>query len=254
MNQTLLQVLMLFAAGLVAGSINVVAGGGSMITLPLMIFLGLPPTVANGTNRVAILVQNVGAVWGFSRRGFFETPWLRFVAPPAILGALLGTWMGVVIGDAPFQRILAVVMVLVAVWTVWKPPRSGEGAPVDPAGLSRKARTLFLGVFFLVGVFGGFIQAGIGFLILGATSALGLDLVRGNALKVLLVLLFTPLALAGYAMAGRVDWAMGIALACGNLVGSQVGVRFTVLKGHAWVRRVVVVMVVLFALRLLIWA
>ena len=188
--------LVLFAVGLVAGTLNVIAGGGSLLTLPVMIFLGLPPTVANGTNRVAILVQNVGASWSF-------------------------------------QRILALVMVLVAAYTVWRPTPAAGGEATPPPRGSRAL--LFAGAFFLVGLYGGFLQAGVGFVILAVTTAGGLDLVRGNAVKVALVLAFTPLALAA-----------------GNLLGGLTGVRLQILKGHAWVRNVVTVTIVLFAIKLLI--
>ena len=236
-------------AGLFAGTLNVIAGGGSLLTLPLMIFLGLPPTVANGTNRVAIVIQNVGASWSFQRRGFLSKEWLIFAIPPALVGALLGTVAAVNIEELAFQRILAVILVGAAAWTVWhptKPPEEGDAGP--PTGRKRLAYTA---VFFVVGVYGGFIQAGVGFIILAATTAGGLNLIRGNALKVALVLSFTPLALALFAYSGKVDWAMGFALAAGNFLGGLAGVRLQILKGHAWVRGVVTVTIVAFAAKLL---
>lgn len=245
MFQTFAPLLALFGVGIFAGALNTIAGGGSLLSLPLMIFLGLPPTVANGTLRVGILIQNVGAVWGFSRHGVLEMGRARRALPPALLGALVGTYLGVRVGDLAFQRILAGVMVLMALVMVLRPGlgRRSVGAAPAPRWV--------IGVgFFAVGVYAGFIQAGVGFLILAVTSAMGLDLVRGNALKVLLVLLFTPLALAGYALAGRVDWVMGLALGLGSLVGALIGVHLTVLRGHTWVRRVVTVTVVIFAVKL----
>ena len=130
-----------------------------------------------------------------------------------------------------------------------KPPEEGDQAP--PEGRRRWA---FAGAFFLVGVYGGFIQAGVGFIILAITSAGGLNLIRGNAMKVTLVLAFIPLALALFAWSGKVDWVMGLTLAAGNFLGALVGVRLQVLKGHAWVRGVVTVTIVVFAVRLLFFA
>jgi len=245
---TLTTPLILFLAGLVAGTLNVIAGGGSMLTLPVMIFLGLPPTVANGTNRVAILIQNVGASWSFHRRGLIAKEWLVLAIPPALVGAVLGTFAAVRIGDLAFQRILAVILVGVAAWTVWHPTKAPEEGNASPPTDGK--RWAYVGVFFLIGVYGGFIQAGIGFVILAATSAGGLNLIRGNAMKVTLVLAFTPFALALFAWSGKVDWAMGFALAAGNLLGGLAGVRLQVLKGHKWVRGVVTVTIVLFAARL----
>ena len=217
--------------------------------MPVMIFLGLPPTVANGTNRVAILLQNVGAAWSFHQRGLLSREWLLMAVPPALLGALLGTVAAVNIGELAFQRILAVILVVVAAWTLWRPIRLlEEGNAALPTGLRRLA---FIAAFFLIGVYGGFIQAGIGFLILAATSVAGFNLIRGNALKVTLVLAFTPLALVLFALSGKVDWAMGFALAAGNFLGGLAGVHLQVLKGHTWVRGVVTATIVVFAMRLL---
>lgn len=240
---------LLFMAGLVAGTLNVVAGGGSMLTLPVMIFLGLPATVANGTNRVAILAQNVVAVAGFRRHGMWEAGWMRLAAPPALVGAALGTWVAIRIGDLAFQRVLAGAMVAAALWMVWRPLKGAEGNRSGPPEEGWR-RLLLAGAFAGVGFYGGFLQAGVGFVILAVTTSAGLDLVRGNALKVLLVLVFTPLALAVFQVSGKVDWGMGLALASGNVLGGLLGVRLTVLKGHEWIRRVVTVTVVLFALRL----
>ena len=244
--------LLLFLVGLIAGTLNVVAGGGSMLTLPVLIFLGLPPTVANGTNRLAILVESAGAAWGFHRRGLITKGWLLIAVPPAVAGAVVGTLAAVNIGDLAFQRILAVILVGAAAWTLWHPGELSEEKNRDiPEGMRRYA---YAAVFFLIGICGGFIQAGIGFVILAATSMAGLNLIHGNALKVIVVLAFTPLALALFAWSGKVDWVMGSALAAGNFLGGLAGVHLQVLKGHKWVRGVVTVTIVLFAIRLLFYS
>lgn len=272
--------LALFGVGCVAGAVNVVAGGGSFLTLPVMIFLGLPPTVANGTNRVAILVQNAGAVWGFHRHRLVERRWLRVAAAPALLGAAAGTWAAVEIGETAFERVLALLMVAVSLWILWDPldgmsdeeRRDGvAGADADrlqgsdgtdrPSAAARSgtsgenpgfAHPGYLVAFFGVGFYGGFVQAGVGFFVLAVATAGGLDLVRGNALKVLLVLAWTPIALAIFAASGKVAWGMGAALAAGNLTGALFGVRLTVLKGHRWVKRAVTALVIVFAVKLLV--
>ncbi len=236
--------------GLVAGAVNVIAGGGSMLTLPVLIFLGLPAGVANGTNRVAILLQNVGATWSFHRRKLVGWPWLRLAVPPALAGVLVGTWAAVRIDDALFERILALVLLAAAAWTLWhpiRPPAVGRAEP--PAGASRWG---LVAAFFGVGVYGGFIQAGVGFVLLALTSAFGLDLIRGNAIKVTVVLIFTPVALAIFAWNGMVHWPYGLALSAGTVSGALVGVRLQVLKGQRWVRQVVTAAIVVFALRLLL--
>jgi uncharacterized membrane protein YfcA len=243
-------VLILFGVGIVSGTINVIAGGGSMITLPVLILLGLPPNVANGTNRVAILAQNVGATWSFHRLGLISGPWLRLAVPPALVGALLGTWAALNIGDLAFQRILALVLVLAAGWIVWRPMAPGvEPNRLPPEG---KKRWLLILLFSGLGFYGGFIQAGMGFIALAVTTGFGLDLIRSNAVKVTLVLAFTPLALGIFAYNGRVDWLTGFVLAGGTFLGALIGVRLQVLKGQKWVRGVLTATVVVFAIRLLV--
>jgi len=243
--------LLLFGAGVIAGTLNVIAGGGSLLTLPLMIFLGLPATVANGTNRLAILVQNIGAVWSFHRHRIIDWSWLTIAALPGLAGAILGSWAAVRIGDVAFQRTLAGVMMAVAAWTIIDPLRRRPVGETLRTGASHLRRTGLVAAFFLVGVYGGFIQAGIGFLILAVITLAGLDLVRGNALKVLFVLTLTPVALLVFAVGGKVDWGVGAALALGSLVGGLIGVRLTVVKGHVWIKRVVTVTVLVFAV--LLW-
>jgi uncharacterized membrane protein YfcA len=215
-----------------------------------MIFLGLPPTVANGTNRVAIFIQNIGAVGSFQRRKLISREWVILAVPPAVLGVILGTLGAVRIGELAFQRILAVILVAAALWTVLKPskpPQEGESHP--PTG---GKRWTFAAFFFLVGVYGGFIQAGVGFIILALTTAGGLNLIRGNALKVTLVLAFTLPALIIFTWSGKVDWAMGLALAAGNFLGALVGVRLQILKGQKWIQGVVAGTIVVFSIRLLL--
>ncbi len=237
--------LALFVAGGVAGTLNVIAGGGSFLTLPVLIFLGLPPGIANGTNRVAILLQNVGAVWSFKRFGVLDTKSLLWAAVPATLGALPGTWLAIVISDRAFQRTLAFLMVAVTVWTLW----SRDDAPGN-GGVDRP-RYLALGVgFFVAGLYGGFVQAGVGFLLLAGTSLAGLDLVRGNAVKVLAVLCFTSVSLGIFVWQDRVDWPLGLCLAAGNVLGGLLGARLTVLKGHGWVKNVVTATILIFAVKL----
>ena len=233
---------LLMAAGCVAGSLNVVAGGGSFITLPVLIFLGLPAGVANGTNRVGILLQNIAAVWSFERHGVLERRALVWGALPSVPGGALGAWLALALSDAAFQRILAFLMVALALATL-RSPADVVTAKVAPGPL------LAIG-FFLVGAYAGFVQAGVGFLFLVLTTVAGLDLVRGNGVKVLSILCLTVLALGIFAWQGRVDWGYGVVLGAGQLVGGVLGARLTVLKGHAWVRRVVLVTVVAFAVKL----
>ncbi len=237
---------LLVLAGIVAGALNVIAGGGSFLTLPILIFMGLPASVANGTNRVGIFFQNVGAVWGFHRNRLVDWRSILWAALPASLGAVAGTVLALSIGDAAFRKVLAFLMIAVTLWTLWD-PLGKKGEESRERGMSLP---LLAFGFFLTGVYGGFVQAGVGFLVLAATTMAGLDLVRGNAVKVLSILAFTVVSLAIFVSQGKVLWIPGLVLAVGTFVGGQLGVRFTVLKGHAWIKRVVTATIVVFAVKL----
>jgi hypothetical protein len=255
MGLSWIDALALLSVGAIAGALNVLAGGGSFLALPLLIFLGLPPSVANGTNRIAILVQNMGAVWRFRSHGLVDRSWIPLVAAPAIGGAILGTWGAIEIGEEAFRRVLGVLMVAATLWILWDPLAGRRpdaairpGGSIATDGMGRRAG--LAAAFFGVGVYGGFVQAGVGFLLAAVAMWAGLDLVRGNALKVLVVLILTPVSLALFAWSGKVDWAFGMPLAVGHLLGALAGVRLTVLKGHVWIKRFLTVTVIAFAIKL----
>ena len=239
--------LALFVVGFAAAVINVLAGGGSFLTLPLLIFLGLPAGIANGTNRVGVLAQNVSAVLGFHRHQVLPVRWSLCVSVPAVFGAGLGVWAALNVPDIAFRRILSLVMLAMTLGTLLH--RSRRSAPgAEPRNAWHW--TMMAG-FFITGLYGGFLQAGVGFLALAMTSLAGLDLVRGNAVKVFTVMLLTVLSLAVFAATGHVDWPAGVALALGNLLGGVVGVRIAVFKGHKWLEHVVTATIVVFAV--LLW-
>ncbi|MGD8896265.1 MAG: sulfite exporter TauE/SafE family protein [Acidobacteriota bacterium] len=240
------QLLALALAGFVASALNVIAGGGSFLTVPLLIFFGLPATEANATNRLGVLVQNIGGVWGFHRHRVLDWRWALRASLPALAGAVLGTWLALQVGDREFRRILATLMIGVTLWTLLD--RGGRLA--GALGRLRHKDVVLGAGFALAGVYAGFIQAGVGFFILALVTVGGLDLVRGNAVKVFVILLTTALSLGLFAWEGKVEWVPAIALAAGSLGGSLLGVRLTVLKGHAWVRGVVTATIVLFAIKL----
>lgn len=249
MPEEVLTALMLAAAGFVAGTINSIAGGGSLLTLPLLIFVGLPPTVANASNRIAVFIAGIGATMSFHKRELIPFEWVRFGMPPALVGVVIGTWGATQIGDVAFERVLAVVLVLGAAWMIWRPGEVAEG--VTAALPEGRTRWWVLLAFFGLGLYSGFIQAGVGFLFLALLSSQGLDLVRANAVKVPLILVFTLLAVVLFQINGLLDWRAGLSLAAGQFFGAKLGVHLQVLKGQAWVRNVLTVAIVVFAIRLL---
>ena len=240
----------LILAGTLAGVLNVLAGGGSLLTLPILIFAGLPGVTANGTNRVAILMQNLVAVWRFDRRGVMPWTLVSWAAVPATAGSVFGARLALMLDDRQFQRVLVWIMVGVTLWTLVRSSRRRAGGAVAESPddqVARVHRWALAGGFFFVGVYGGFVQAGVGFLILATLGLAGLDFVRGNAVKVFSVLCFTVVALGIFAWQGAVHWPLGLSLGVGNALGAVLGVRWTVLKGHVWLERFVAVTVIVFA-------
>jgi uncharacterized membrane protein YfcA len=236
-----------FAVGLIAGFVNVMAGGGSLLTLPVLIFLGLPVATANGTNRFAILVQNVAAVGSFRRQGYADFRTGARFALATVPGAIAGAWLAVRVDETTFRAILAGVLVLAVVGLLF-PARRGGAAGV-PSGT---VRALALLAFFGIGFYGGFIQAGVGFLImLVLHQLLGLDLVRTNMHKVLVVLVFSVPALVVFVVTANVAWTTAGALAVGNASGALVATRVAVRGGERPIRIVVGIALLAMAVRLL---
>lgn len=235
----------LAAVGVVAGALNVIAGGGSFLTLPVLLFAGLPAAVANATNRVGVFAQSVGALWGFQRHGVVDWRWTLGASVPAMAGAAIGAWAAVGVSDFAFRRILSTAMLAVTLWTMLAPnaaTRTEWHSPRHPAVIA---------AFFVVGLYGGFLQAGVGFFVLAITTLCGMNLVRGNAVKILSVLLVTMVSLGIFAGHSVVDWPRGLALGAGNFIGGLLGVRLAVGRGHAWLKQVVTATIVVFAL--LLW-
>jgi hypothetical protein len=243
-----LQALALFAIGAFSGVVNVLAGGGSLLTLPLLIFLGLPATVANGTNRVGILFQSVAAIGGFRRQKMLPVGLALLCTVPAVAGSYLGARLAVDIGDALFQRILACIMLGVLAFMLIDPMKRHR---VEQVHFTPLRTAVLLASFFVIGIYGGFVQAGVGFLIISGLLAHGLDLVRINAVKVFVTLVFTAAALAVFVAHGQVDWPLGLALAAGNAAGGWLGTHMAIKKGHDWIKKVVSLTVLVFALKLL---
>ncbi len=237
-----------FAAGLVAGFLNVMAGGGSLITLPILIFVGLPVAVANGTNRFAILVQNVAAFTSFRQQGHSDVRSSVVFALMTVPGAVAGAFAAIHVSEGLFRTVLAGVLILSVIGLLF-PKRRG----VTRGETSRATRPLALIAFFAIGFYGGFIQASVGFLILLVLHRiLHMDLVNANIHKVLIILVFSLPALALFIVTGNVAWTTAAALAAGNALGGIVAARVSLSGGERPIRIVLGLALVLMAVRL-VW-
>ena len=245
-----LKIPLILITGTFAGFLNTVAGGGSLLTLPVLRFLGLPAPKANGTNRVAVIIQNASGIMGFRRKGISDFRYSALLTAPAIVGAWIGAEIANQMTDRAFDRVLAGIMVGVLFLTLFSPTKKLQGGS-ENLNLSRKIMAMV--GFFFVGVYGGFIQAGVGFIIIAALTLInGFDLIRTNAIKIFVVFFYTIVALVAFVRAGNVDWFLGLTLAVGNASGAWIGSHWAVTKGEKWIKTVLVVAVLAFAVRL-VW-
>jgi hypothetical protein len=243
------QLIILFVVGMLTGFINILAGGGSLLTLPVLIFLGLPSAMANGTNRIAVVLQNIVAIAGFHQRDVFPWRISLLAAIPSTIGAIIGAQLAIDISDLWFKRILAGIMIGVLLLILIDP---GKGARTRRKPMTGWRLVLFAIGFFGIGIFGGFIQAGVGFLIISLMLPAGFDLVATNAVKVFVVFLFTAAALIVFILHGQVNYLLGVSMGIGSAAGAWLATHFAVTKGHAWIRAFVIITVVLFAAKLLL--
>jgi uncharacterized protein len=235
--------------GFVAGFLNTVAGGGSLISLPILIFLGLPGSVANATSRVAILAQNIFAVGGFNSKGIkLPFPYSLYLGLASLFGGIIGAKLAVDIQDSLFNRILAIIMVLVVISIVAEPKkRKTHGSE----RLGTKYQLLGILSFLFLGIYGGFIQAGIGFLvILALTNINHLSLIKTNYVKVFAAIVYTGVSVLIFALENKIVWITGLTLAIGQGFGGWYASRWSVDKGEVWIKRVMVVTVIGLAVKL----
>jgi len=240
---------LLVAAGFGAGWINVIAGGGSLLTVPVMVFMGLPGPVANGTNRVAIIAQSITAVGAFFKCGFSDFRLSATLAAAASVGAYFGATLGVSLEGAAFNRVVAAVMIAVMVLMA-----AGEDKSKPRPDASSKAKNLVLGhvLMAVAGVWGGFIQIGVGFILMPILyRVMGLDLVRVNMHKVFIALMYTIVALLVFAATVPIAWEAGAALALGNAVGGWMGAHATVKRGEKFIKIALLVALAVMAAKLL---
>lgn len=235
--------LVLVGAGLVAGFFNTVAGGGSLLTLPALMLAGLPADVANGTNRLSVLTQSVAGVGAYAKEGRLAREAILPVLAPTVSGSFLGALVASQVPEEVLRVVLLAMLVLVAALLGFFPkvitPAEGE----EPRTL-REHPVGALGLF-ATGLYGGFVQAGVGFLLLSVIGGmLRFDLVRANALKLVCTTVFGVVALAVFVAAGQVAWVPGLVLAGAAAVGSRVGVSFATRVPAVVLRRVLLVAVI----------
>lgn len=243
------EIIALILAGLCVGFINTLAGGGSIISLSLLMFLGLPAPVANGTNRIAITIQTLTASLSFKRKKVLDTKKGIKLAIPTVLGSIAGSWIAADINEIIFERAMAVIMLIMLFFILFKPNKYIHGKEE----LVKKPINLWqMLLFFGIGVYGGFIHAGVGYFLLASlVLSAGYDLIHANALKVFLVLLYTPVTLVIFLYNNQVEWAYGLIMTVGNVTGAIIASHLAVTKGVVFVKWVIVFVIIITSGKLL---
>lgn len=241
---TLVEGLILIVGGAAAGFINALAGGGSAITIPILTeMVGI--NTANGTNRIAIFLANLTALAGYQKGDVVPWRGLSVLIIPTVVGAAAGAWVSTVTPPDMLRRVFAGVILLVAASVLLRPSRWLEEREV---ALHEPWRSI---VFLGIGFYGGFVQAGVGFVLLaGLVLGAGMNLVNGNAAKVVLIAVYSPIAILLFAQASQVALAVGGVLAIGQMSGAWAGSRLAVRKGAAWIRWVLAAAAIVAAARL----
>jgi uncharacterized membrane protein YfcA len=236
-----LDLALLLLAGVAAGIINTLAGGGSFLTLPILIGLGLPAGVANGTTRVSVLAQNAVSTLTFHQNGVRAHGATTRLLGPMLIGAVVGSWLATQLDDEVFRPVIGVVLLIWAVYLAVKPDRF-----LHPPEHEREPNWLSHGLAVLIGIYGGFLQAGVGFPLIALLSGqLGYDLVRTNAIKAGLICAYTCVVLVIFAGYGQVAWTPALVLAGATMVGGWIGARWQIAQGSELVRWAVLIMVVI---------
>ena len=243
------QIISLILLGTISGFINMFAGGGSMLVVPFLIFLGLPANVANATNRVAIFLQNIVSTTTFRQEKIldFKTDYKLLI--PTTLGSIGGAIFAVDIQEEILEKVIGVLLLILFCMILFDPNR---WVKANAERAQAKNPILRFLIFFGIGFYGGFIQIGVGFFLLaGLVLGCGVDLLKANALKVMLILFYTIIALTIFVWHDLIEWSTGLILACGNMLGAWIGARMSIRWGAKYIRYILLVAIIGVALKLL---
>ena len=248
----IVRIVVALGAGLLSGFINTIAGNGSAITLPMFVFLGLDATTANGTNRVGVMAGALMGTRTFIRSGTLEAHGIGWMIGPCIAGAVVGATTASFTAPKAMEGIIVSVMFVMLALVLLRPQRWLEES-TDPQRQYQKISRIL--IFFLIGFYGGFVQAGVGILLLaGLVLNAGYGMVKANAIKVVIVLVLTVPALIIFAIRGQVHWPLGALVACSQGAGAWLAANYAVRYSQAnvWIRRLLIFMI-LVAIAKLSW-
>ncbi len=240
-------IIILLICGVIAGFINTVAGGGSLLTLPILIFMGLPSNIANGTNRIAIFMQNIFSISGYKSRGVSDFKYSSWLSVSALIGSIIGAKIAININEDMFNKILSVVIIIVSLTIIYnKKPFN-----INSENISIEKKIISVIMFFFIGIYGGFIHAGVGLLILSILSNYnGIQLSKANSIKVFVVFVYTFFALIVFIMENKINWILGINLGIGNSIGGWIASRWSYNKPDKIIKIFIIISSAIMAIKL----
>lgn len=249
------QYVFIALAGVLTGIINTLAGSGSLVTLPIFILLcGLPANVANGTNRIGAFMQSIVGVYAYKKTGQTNFKGSTWPIVAAVAGAIVGVLLATKMDKEMMYRAIGVLMAFMLVVMMVNPKRWLTETNVDQG---RNRSPLVLIIFFVIGIYGGFIQAGVGiFLLAGLVLATRYSLVAANGVKLLIVLLFNIPTLIIFFYYNQVHVGWGLFMAVAQSIGAWIGVHYVARLPNAnvWIHRLLIVIVSISAVKFLgIW-
>lgn len=238
-----LEVVALVVSGVFVGFINTLAGGGTIISLSLFMFMGLPADVANGTNRIAVVLQNITSVATFRHKKLLDTRKAIWLSVPTVIGSIIGAQLSIEIDEATFRKAIGVVMLLMIFFIISKPDKWLKG---QLKLQEKKVSPLQYIIFFGIGIYGGFVQVGVGYFLLAAiVLGAGYDLVKANAIKVFVVLAYTLFAMVIFIIHDKINWQFGLIHSIGNIIGAYLASRYAVDWGANFIRWFIIVIILI---------
>lgn len=235
-------IIILISSGLIVGFINTLAGGATIISMSILMWLGLPISVANGTNRVAVFFQTLFSVNSFRQQKVLDMRKSLLVGIPTVIGSVVGSFIAVKLDEDIVQTAFAIIMIIMLFFVIFKPSVWLKG---NQELVVQKVKWINYPIFFLIGVYGGFLHVGVGYYLLAAiVLGLGFDLMRANAIKNMLVWLYVPFSMILFIINDQVMWKYGLVHAIGNIIGALLAAKLAVKKGAEFIRVIMVVVIV----------
>ena len=237
-------IALLIFSGFLIGIVNTLAGSGTAIGYAVFMWLGLPPSWANGTVRIGVVPQTFAAALNFYKHKLLDLKSASFIAIPITIGSVAGAQIAVSIDQEIFRKVIGAAMIVILFFIIFKPEKFLTGKSENKR---TKHKILHLLLYFIIGVYGGFIHVGVGiFLLIALVAVSGYDIVKANSLKVFVVFIYTPFALAVFMINGDIHYAMGFLAAIGNTAGGIVASKFAIKHGAEPLRWFLMIVIIIF--------